>query len=225
MLTLSHILPVWWDGVGDIDRTWTIDVYLAQLDGRLRGPRAWRRRVLDEVRDGLLCEVEGGRSEPEAVSRWGPVGLVAAEFNECGRIVRCRRMARMILRGVPFLAVGWLLAVVLSPDPWAGEPGLIRWVAPALFASVAATVAGSFWLLRRAPTARRPMDGVAGVATGVVLAVMCLCVLLVYRLDASHGHMFWPAVCFSGTLTVGLLIGVFFEARRLMTEMLPPIGG
>ncbi|MEU5311954.1 hypothetical protein [Streptomyces sp. NPDC021562] len=211
--------------MGHGDRTLTIDVYLDQLDGRLRGPRAWRRRVLDEIRDGLLCEVEGGCSEPEAVSRWGSVGLVAAELNECGRIARCRRMARMVLRGVPFLAVGWFLAVVLSPDPWAAEPGLIRWVAPALFASVAATVAGSVWLLRRAPTARRPMDGVAGVATGVVLAVLCLCVLLVYRLDASHGHMYWPAVCFSGTMTTGLLIGVFSEARRLMTEMRTPIEG
>lgn len=215
----GQVVPAHTGGMGvRNDESLTIDAYLDQLGRRLRGPREWRRRVLEETRDGLLCELDSGCSEPQAIDRWGPVGLVAADFNESGRVVRCRGVARMVLGWIPVLAVGWFLVVALSPDPWAGEPELIQWVAPALFASVAATVVGSLWLLRRTLGGRRPTDGVAAIATGVVLGVMCLCVLLAYRLDASHGHVFWPAVCLSGTLTVGLLTRLAYEMRHVFKK-------
>lgn len=193
----------------------TIEAYLKALDASLCGPRSWKRRVL-ETEDGLFSDLEDAGTEREAILRWGPVAVIAAQFNESGLVVRARRMGWQILQWLPMLAIGWALVVQLSPDPWAHEPMLIRVVAPLLFASATAAVIGSVQLVRRGSGKLEPA-GVISACTGVGLGVLCIVVLLAYRLDASGWKIFWPAACASATVTVGLVVAVFQNARHLLT--------
>lgn len=208
----------------EIDEPQTIESYLRHLENALSGPAGWKRRVLAETEDGLLCEIEDSPSEREVIRRWGPVDLVAADFNESGNVLRARRMAWQILQWMPILIVGWALVVELSPDPWPSEPALIRFVAPVLFACVAAAVTGSVQLVRRSATARPQPWGIVSACSGVGLGILCLAVLLGFRLDASRWHIFWPAALVSAALTLGVLATVIGNARHLVKPILGRAG-
>lgn len=201
-----------------IDEPQTIGAYIRELDAALSGPSRWKRRVLDETRDGLFCDLESAESEREVVSAWGPVNWVAAEFNVTGRFLLGRRMAWHVLQWLPVIIVSWALVVQLSPTPWPHEPRLITWMVPLLSACVVATVAGSVQLIRRTASRRRhpELTGIGSVCVGIGVGVLCLVVLLGYRLNASHWHIYWPAVCLSITLTIGLLATVIGKLRHLM---------
>ncbi|PPK63849.1 hypothetical protein V5P93_005722 [Actinokineospora auranticolor] len=191
----------------------TIVEYLRALDPALRGPCDWRGRVLAEVEDGLRCEAEALGSESAAIEAWGPVSLVAAGFAESGQVFRARRLAKHVLVRLPLLIVGWALVVALSPDPWPQEPAVVHWVAPVLFAATAAAFIGALQLIRRGgPT----NAGVVSACVGVGVGVVCVAVLLVNRIEAAGGHLFWPAAVASAALTVTLVVGVATHARHLL---------
>jgi hypothetical protein len=173
-------------------------------------------RVLDEVADGLLSELEGVACASEVIRRWGPPDKVAAEFNVAGCLVRARRMACQVLQWLPVLIVGWALVVELSPDPWPSEPVLIRWLAPLLFTCVVVTVAGAARLSWRLTPGAGARTGIAAVFAGVSMGVTCIAVLLMYRIEASDFHVFWPGVCASGTVTLGFLALVASDMRHLL---------
>jgi hypothetical protein len=50
----------------------------------------------------------------------------------------------------------------------------------------------------------------------VVAGVICIVVLLINRLDASHWNIFWPGACVSAVVTVGLLVAVIRNTRHLI---------
>lgn len=195
----------------------TVKAYLRDLDDALRGPRDWKKRVLAEIEDGMLSELElaADRAECDVIHSWGPVEDVAPSFNESGRAIRARRMAWHILQYMPILVVGWALVVRLSPDPWASEPTLIWWVAPLLFASTVAAVAGAVQLVRRSVPSERGPRGIVSACAGVGMGVLCLAVLLCYRLVASHWHVFWLGTVITGVLTLALLSIVGYDAWHL----------
>jgi len=195
----------------------TIKTYLRDLDDALRGPRDWKRRVLAETEDGLRSELDlaENRAECDVVLSWGPVEDVAPPFNESGCAIRARRMAWHILQYLPILVVGWALVVRLSPDPWAAEPTLIWWVAPLLFASTVAAIVGSVQLVRRSVPSGGGLRGVVSACAGVGMGVLCLAVLLCYRLVASHWHVFWLGTITTGALTLALLSIVGFHGWHL----------
>jgi hypothetical protein len=192
------------------------DAYLTEIANALHGPRQWKMRVLDEVADGLLSELEGVACASEVIRRWGPPDKVAAEFNVAGCLVRARRMACQVLQWLPVLIVGWALVVELSPDPWPSEPVLIRWLAPLLFTCVVVTVAGAARLSWRLTPGAGARTGIAAVFAGVSMGVTCIAVLLMYRIEASDFHVFWPGVCASGTVTLGFLALVASDMRHLL---------
>lgn len=194
----------------------TIDSYLRELGADLRGPGQWRRRVLAETEDGLRADLAAGRhSEDDVVREWGPVRLIAAEFNAAGRQLRARHLARRIIQLMLPAIPCWALVVFLSPDPWAHEPTLVKWFAPLLYISVVAAVSGAAMLIRRPGERTVNLPAVVCACTGTGTATVSIVVLLVYRMLAANGQMFWPALVVSAVLTLALVALVAGDAAHL----------
>lgn len=199
-----------------------IDGYLRELGSSLRGPGGWRRRVLIEIEDGLRAdlaavqETGGSITEGDIVREWGEPGAIAAEFNESALRLRARRMAVRIMQLLLPAIPGWALTVLLSPDPWAHEPVLVKWVVPVLYASVAAAVVGAARLILPG-NARRSVDraSVACAAAGIGGATVAVLVLFCYRLQAANGHFYWPTTIYAGLLSVTLVVLVLRDLRHL----------
>jgi hypothetical protein len=107
--------------------------YVADLASRLRGPRGRRRRILDEIADGLLEAVSDRRAagysdeeaESSAVRRFGEPPVVAEAFREELLAASARRVCGWLLITGPIVGATWLLA--LSITPW--EAGLASFLA------------------------------------------------------------------------------------------------
>jgi len=152
-----------------------LDIYLAELSPLLAGSARWRRRILAELGDHTLSELEArlsaGQAEPEAVaavlSCVGDTGTVAAAFAEARARRESERAERLTLTSV--LAFGALF--VLSTQVAGirahttlghGAAASVGWIATQI-AIVAVVVA---WLRgRRLRSAARASVG------GLVLAL------------------------------------------------------
>jgi hypothetical protein len=103
-----------------------IDAYLGELRGRLVGPASAKRDLLKEARHGLgdAAEAyrEGGLSvfeaERRAVGEFGPVAVIAREYQaELAMHSGVRALWKVIL-GVPTLLVAWDVARALTFGDW-----------------------------------------------------------------------------------------------------------
>lgn len=110
-----------------------IDGYLADLAGRLRGPRRRREQILAEIRDGLdhaladhaAAGLPAEHAAAAAVVQFGRPRRVADAFaGELATAYARRTIAWFIATG-PVVGVWWLL--LLRPQPW--RTGLVALLA------------------------------------------------------------------------------------------------
>nr|WP_042191273.1 hypothetical protein [Kibdelosporangium sp. MJ126-NF4]CEL19961.1 hypothetical protein [Kibdelosporangium sp. MJ126-NF4]CTQ97185.1 hypothetical protein [Kibdelosporangium sp. MJ126-NF4] len=204
----------------------TIPGYVGALSDLLRGPAKWRRRVLHEVEDGMLAEVDDlvdagwdrRGAETECAMNFGPVDVIAAQFNRAARVLRMRRLGLWIVALLPLLVLGWGAVVMLSPDPWPSEPGLI-WVLQAfLYCSLVCSIWGSVQLVRHSRRESMSTEGPKFAVVGVTLGTLCVAVMLTYRLIASHGEVYWPATAISLALTAFLFVTTVSNSWHLTTR-------
>jgi hypothetical protein len=105
-----------------------IDAYLAELRGALRFRFVLRHRMLVEA-EAHLRESAAASSEREAVERFGPPGLVAAELARAAAPAALVRAALLLL-GALVAFVLPLYAIpenTLPPAPWAERPEYLTW--------------------------------------------------------------------------------------------------
>ncbi|WP_410656268.1 permease prefix domain 1-containing protein [Amycolatopsis sp. lyj-112] len=109
-----------------------IEAYIADLDRRLSGSAGAKADLLTEARDGLIDAAEayseGGVREPEAerraVADFGPVDLIARDYQAELGLRRDIRVLWELIVGVPLLILAWDFARVLSFGDWSrfGDP-------------------------------------------------------------------------------------------------------
>ncbi|MFC3452064.1 permease prefix domain 1-containing protein [Amycolatopsis speibonae] len=109
-----------------------IEAYVGDLDGRLSGPAGAKTDLLTEAKDGLTDAAEGYRAggfeeaeaERRAVADFGPVDLIARDYQAELGLRRDIRVLWELIVGVPLLILAWDLARVFSSGGWSrlGEP-------------------------------------------------------------------------------------------------------
>lgn len=123
------------------DAATVVDSYVAELAGGLSGPRGFRRRVTDEIRDGLweAASAYAGAGAPTvdaarlAVADFGDPGHVAAAFAAEAAAAQARLTALAFTVTGPLVGVWWLLT--LHPPgswPWHLNPAGLIHAIPAL---------------------------------------------------------------------------------------------
>lgn len=169
-----------------------VDGYLAELSGLLRGPLGRRRRIVAELRDGLLDAAEvrvadgmpAEQAEKEAVAAFGSPRLVAAAFaGELATAYARRTIAAYVFTG-PLVGIWWLL--LLQPHPW--RTGLVALlvaipVLPLLvfaIATAATTLATTGRLMRWLPETSPRFALSTTVALAGLVLVADLAVIAVY---------------------------------------------
>ncbi len=193
------------------DDTGAIQRYLDDLEHALIGPRRLKADMLTEARHGLddaaeayqeagVAVAEAGRS---AVRDFGPIDVVAPEFQAELAIAQGRRTALLLLVALGVQPIGWRFverpgqgtgyALVREAVGWLGAAGLIGAVLAVLACSVGARVGGG-----------RP--GVAAAIGGFSGAMCCLLVGCGVLLTA------WGSGGAIAALWLALLLGVPLSA-------------
>jgi hypothetical protein len=139
-----------------------IAAYLDAVAGRLIGPRAPRRAILDELRDGLYeaaaTHLRRGVPAAEAVAaalrEFGPPAALAAGFAGELAIVRARRTTLAYLATGPLVGLSWLSVIVPTPW-WQRDPITLLHAIPVLPLIAVAAVAGILVLAVTGPTGSR----------------------------------------------------------------------
>ncbi|MBG0561360.1 permease prefix domain 1-containing protein [Actinoplanes aureus] len=184
-----------------------IEAYLGEIAALLTGPRGHRRRIIDELRDGvreaaadhLAAGVPAGHAADAAIEQFGPPEAVAAAFAGELAIGYARRTLILLLCTGPIVGVCWLLALGLTP--WRTGMVVLLAVIPALPVVAAAvvlaarTIATTGSLVRWLPETG---PGPALTATAVV-AVLAILVDL-----AVAGRYLWtrPGVSVAAALAL-----------------------
>ena len=161
-----------------------VEAYLADLAGRLGGPRRRRAQIIAELRDGLDAavahHVETGlprdRAVAVAIAEFGAPPVVAQAFAGELATAYARRAVTWYIATGPLVGVWWLL--LLKPHPW--RTGVIALVSaiPVLplivvvIATAAGTIATTGRLIRWLPEAspRRALSAVTMVAALVLVS-------------------------------------------------------
>ncbi|MFD9891261.1 permease prefix domain 1-containing protein [Amycolatopsis sp. NPDC059027] len=103
-----------------------IEGYLTELDRTLSGPASAKADLLAEARDGLHDAAEAYRdggweaaeAEHRAVAEFGPVRVVAREYQaELGMQMGIRTLWQLII-GVPLMQLAWDMARILTFGDW-----------------------------------------------------------------------------------------------------------
>lgn len=181
-----------------------LDAYLAELAGRLRGPRHRREQILTELRDGLdhaitdhaindhaITGLPDDRAVAAAVATFGRPQAVADAFaGELATAYARRTIAAYIVTG-PVVGICWLL--LLRPDPWRTGPLALLAAIPVipLIVIAIATAAGAFastghlmrWLPETGP--RRALTATLAIAVLALAGDLTVIGLYIH----SHGPM------------------------------------
>jgi hypothetical protein len=170
-----------------------IDRYVADLDGRLLGPRAVKADMVTEARDSLTdafeAHLESGVSarvaEHRAVEEFGPVGVIAKEYQAELAVAAGTRTLVTFAITLPLMHVFWELNrwlwigawsphMSVTPPPWylwlAKTNDLISGITAGVV--LVALVAGRLLCRRRTPAAvvGRAAGWLAAAVVGVVMA-------------------------------------------------------
>jgi hypothetical protein len=126
-----------------------IAAYLDAVAARLVGPRAPRRAILDELRDGLYEAVathhRHGVPAAEAISaalrEFGSPAVLAAGFAGELAIIRARRTTLAYLATGPLIGLSWI-SVIVPTRWWQHDPVTLLHAIPVLPLIAVAAVAG-----------------------------------------------------------------------------------
>ncbi|MFK0244368.1 permease prefix domain 1-containing protein [Amycolatopsis azurea] len=183
-----------------------IEAYLGELRTRLDGPVTAKRDLLREARDGLNDAADayrdGGWSEDDAQRRavedFGPVHLIARDYQaELGMHSGTRTLWKLIL-GVPMMQLAWELARKWTFGDWSQlgpTPDWYRYVAQFTHGSVfIVPVLGVIalvcmrWLSRRMDGAKlvKSVSVLIGEAVGLNLLSVALLVIATGLIDVSR---------------------------------------
>ncbi|WP_083255176.1 permease prefix domain 1-containing protein [Amycolatopsis orientalis] len=184
-----------------------IEAYLGDLRARLDGPASAKRDLLREARDGLTDAAdayrEGGWSEHDAQRRavddFGPVHLIARDYQaELGMHSGTRTLWKLII-GVPLMQIAWDYARKWTFGDWSQldtpTPAWYQYVAHFTHGSVfLVPVLGVFvlvcmrWLSRRMDGVRlvRTAGVLIGEAVGLNLLSVAMLVFATGIIDASR---------------------------------------
>jgi hypothetical protein len=102
-----------------------IESYLIRLRERLAGPGRVKEELVSEVRDGLTVAAQAyhhagysdAAAQHQAITDFGPLDAISAEFQNELDIVQGRTTARHASIGLPLLLVLWQLAHCATPWP------------------------------------------------------------------------------------------------------------
>ena len=139
-----------------------IEAYLDAVAERLVGPRAPRRAILDELRDGLYeaaaAHLRRGVPAAQAVSvalrEFGSPAALAAGFAGELAIVRARRITLAYLATGPLIGLSWL-SVIAPTWWWQRDPVTLLHAIPVLPLIAVAAVAGILVLAFTGPAGAR----------------------------------------------------------------------
>ncbi len=165
-----------------------VDRFVADLAGELRGPRALRRDVLAEVRDGLHDAAEAHADHPDgagrAVAEFGSVAELAPLYQAELTAAQVRRTALVVTVLFPALVLGWDLlwshgvAWTAPAPPVVGALARVQDVAGA----VAAALGLGLLLATLRPRARPRRLAAATGAVGLGAAALCVTTAVVMNL-------------------------------------------
>ncbi|MGW4128952.1 permease prefix domain 1-containing protein [Amycolatopsis japonica] len=211
-----------------------IEAYLGELRTRLDGPASAKRDLLREARDGLNDAADayrdGGWSEHEAQRRavhdFGPVHLIARDYQaELGMHSGTRTLWKLIL-GVPMMQLAWEFARKWTFGDWSQlstpTPGWYKYVAQFTHGSVfivpmlgVIALLCMRWLSRRMDGARlvRTAGVLIGEAVGLNLLSVALLVIATGLIDASRLFLSVPCGILM-VLWVVLSVRLALLARR-----------
>ena len=139
-----------------------IEAYLDAVAQRLVGPRAPRRAILDELRDGLYEAaaahrhrgVPAAQAVSVALREFGSPAALAAGFAGELAIVRARRITLTYLATGPLIGLSWL-SVIAPTWWWQRDPVTLLHAIPVLPLIAIAAVAGILVLAFTGPTGAR----------------------------------------------------------------------
>lgn len=209
--------------------------YLADLSAQLYGPRAWRRRIVAEIGDGIRDAVQArtdrGATRDAALSaaldEFGTPQRVAAGFAGELAIGYARRtFAGFVVTG-PVVGVWWLLAVWPAHSGLAGAVAAIpvrTLIAAAIVAviAVAATTGRAMrWLPEAGPrTALACVAAVAIVVAGADVTMLAHYAPAVLRADNTLGMI---AVVASG-VRIACMVRVCVSVGNLWRRLPGGVG-
>lgn len=139
-----------------------IEAYLDAVAERLVGPRAPRRAILDELRDGLneaaaahhRRGVPAAHAVSAALREFGSPAALAAGFAGELAIVRARRITLAYLATGPLVGLSWL-SVIAPTRWWQRDPVTLLHAIPVLPLIAVAAVAGILVLALTGPAGAR----------------------------------------------------------------------
>ncbi|SDN09250.1 permease prefix domain 1-containing protein [Allokutzneria albata] len=192
-----------------------IDDYLDRLGARLDGPRAAKAELLTEARNGLedaaSCYRDAGfpdtTAQARAVAEFGPLALIADEYQEELAVAQGARTMRALLAAM-------LVVHVLFMGRWPTSPSWVPVLATAVnYAWVVVAVLGVLALvagprLRRCQRSGRSFGRLAGsFSTGALAACVVLQgTLITATAYVNLGLLLSPAIL--ATLGIGLVVMV-----------------
>ena len=154
-----------------------IAAYLDAVAQRLVGPRAPRRAILDELRDGLheaaathhRRGVPAAEAVAAALREFGSPAALAAGFAGELAIARARRTTLAYLATVPLIGLSWLLVIV--PTRWWRDPVTLLHAIPVLPLIAVAAIAGILVLAATGPIGSRLREPERHALTGALVII------------------------------------------------------
>ncbi|MBA2811366.1 hypothetical protein E0500_029445 [Streptomyces sp. KM273126] len=209
-----------------------IDRYVAELDKALRGPRAVKADMLAEARDGLVDAAEAyeesgldrASAEQRAVADFGPVDIIAPEYQPELALAEGRRTALLICVVLTVQPVAWWLLLTLAghgadaraDTDYALVDDVVRWTgAGAIGTALAVAIATGAGV--RYLGARRRLVRAAGFFAFLVCAVFAVLGLLLTLYSPATDSLLGLTGLPMTALLLGVpLAGVAVAGRRCL---------
>ncbi|MEU0031296.1 permease prefix domain 1-containing protein [Streptomyces sp. NPDC006335] len=209
-----------------------IDRYVAELDKALRGPRTVKADMLAEARDGLVdaaeayeqCGLDRASAEQRAVADFGPVDVVAPDYQTELALTEGRRTALLICVVLTLQPVAWWLlmsfaghgADARADTDYARIDDVVRWTGAGTI-GMALAVAIATGPGVRYLGARRRLARAAGFFAFLVCAVFAVLGVLLTLHSPATGSLVGVTGLPMTALLLGVpLIGVAVAGRRCL---------
>ncbi|TWP49255.1 hypothetical protein FKR81_24375 [Lentzea tibetensis] len=215
-----------------------IDRYVADLDGRLRGPRAAKDDLLTETRDSLVDAVEAhlesglssSAAERRAIEEFGPVGTIARAYQAELAVSAGTRTLVTIAVVLPLMHVMWELNRWFFIGAWDphmdAPPAWYLWLAKVndMTGIVAAGVAFAALLVGRYLCRGRTHSATMGkLASGLALCSVAAVMTGQVAIMAATWHvdvrmlLLSPPVTIASAISLVILIWLGVLARRCLS--------